>query len=277
LKLHSGIPSINMYQDLLDSELFLEMERYADSFLKEYDFLKDHYSWVKDPFHQWSRQWEYPFIFNCINEYLEDNQNTLVLDAGAGITFSPYLLSELSGVSQVVCQDIDPLLGTLYSRVNKQYKYTSPALSIGQLQNLQFNSDTFDIVYSISVLEHTDNYREIVKEFHRVIKKDGILVLTFDIGLDGVSDISPDKAQELLEFLCQYFQCEDDLAEKITKIISNSKDMLVTSRKIEKNQNNLLPWKHPFLSLIKSAFKNFSVPVKLSKDLTFYCAVFIKK
>lgn len=278
MKLHSGIPNIRMYEDLIKSELFLEIEKYADAFLKKFNFLKDHYSWVKDPFHQWSRQWEYPFIYSRINEYLNNNKcnKACVLDAGAGITFFPYLLSELNAVDQIVCQDIDQQLSGLYRQVNTECQQTSPVLSVGELQRLQFRSNTFDIVYSISVLEHTDNYLEIVKEFNRVLKKNGILILTFDIGLDGVSDISPDGAQDLLDSMNQYFQCEDYSPDAISSIVRESRNNLVTSSKIGKTQNELLPWKYPFLSLIKSALKTTSIPVKFSKDLTFYCGVFKK-
>ena len=278
MKLHSGIPDIRMYEDLIASELFLEIEKYSDVFLKKYSFLKDHYSWVKDPFHQWSRQWEYPFIYYKINEYLDTNKNkkACVLDAGAGITFFPYLLTELNAVDQVVCQDIDQQLSGLYRRVNTEYQYTGPVLSVGELQRLQFRSNTFDIVYSISVLEHTDNYLEIVKEFHRVLKTNGILILTFDIGLDGVSDISPVGAQDLLDSMNQYFQCEDESPGTISSIIDEPRNNFVTSCKIGKTQKELLPWKYPFLSLNKSAIKSASIPVKFSKDLTFYCGVFKK-
>jgi len=275
LKLHSGIPDIRMYEDLIKSDSFLEIETYADAFLKKFNFLKDHYSWVKDPFHQWSRQWEYPFIYNRIKEYLENSKSkkACVLDAGAGITFFPYMLSELEAVDQIVCQDIDQQLSGLYRQVNNGYQYPGPVLSVGELQRLQFRSNTFDIVYSISVLEHTDNYLDIVKEFHRVLRKNGILILTFDIGLDGVSDISPVGAQGLLDFMNQYFHQPPG---EIYSMIDESRHSFVTSRKIGKTQNELLPWKYPFLSLIKSALKTTSIPVRFSKDLTFYCGVFKK-
>ncbi len=278
MKLHSGIPDIRIYEDLVKSDSFLEIEKYADAFLKKFDFLKDHYSWVKDPFHQWSRQWEYPFIYNRINGYLANNKSKMsrVLDAGAGITFFPYLLSELNAVDQVVCQDIDQQLSGLYRRVNTEYQYTGPVLSVGELQRLQFRSNSFDIVYSISVLEHTDNYLEIVKEFHRVLKKNGMLILTFDIGIDGVSDISPEGAQDLLDSMNQYFQCEDQSAGTISSIIDKTRNNIVTSCKLGKTQSKLLPWKYPFISLIKSALKATAIPVRFSKNLTFYCGAFKK-
>ena len=55
----------------------------------------------------------------------------------------------------------------------------------GMLQKLDMPNESLDVICCISVLEHTDNYGEIVREFARVLKRGGLLVLTFDLSLDG--------------------------------------------------------------------------------------------
>lgn len=49
---------------------------------------------------------------------------------------------------------------------------------VANLENLPFKDETFDLVYSAFVLEHTDNYEKVITEAVRVLCKDGNLVLT---------------------------------------------------------------------------------------------------
>ena len=43
--------------------------------------------------------------------------------------------------------------------------------------NLQFASDSFDIVLCISVLEHVKDYQKAISEIHRVLKKGGDVII----------------------------------------------------------------------------------------------------
>ena len=53
-----------------------------------------------------------------------------------------------------------------------------PVYVKGDVCELEFGNDTFDVVIATEVIEHTVNPMKAIQEMYRVLKKDGILVLT---------------------------------------------------------------------------------------------------
>lgn len=64
---------------------------------------------------------------------------------------------------------------------------------------------TYDLIYCISVLEHIDNPNVSLDEMGRVLKQNGLLVLTFDIDLRGDCEIGPEKFARLVESMQNQF------------------------------------------------------------------------
>ncbi|MGH8470581.1 MAG: methyltransferase domain-containing protein [Gammaproteobacteria bacterium] len=125
------------------------------------------------------------------------------------------------------------------------------------------------LVYSVSVLEHTTDPIAIVDELCRVLKPGGTLVLTFDIGLDGVSWLAPQEAQGVLDHLARCFDRERvDLRHDL-----GTPDVL-TSDVVGKMDRNLLPWVSPFLSLVLTSVRRRKFPARLRKKLAFYCGTY---
>jgi len=53
--------------------------------------------------------------------------------------------------------------------------YNLPAkIRTGNAEDLEFDDESFDVVYSFGVLHHTPNTEKAIGEIHRVLKKDGI-------------------------------------------------------------------------------------------------------
>ena len=273
LPLYSGLPKISDYQRLLQSELFRSMEDFSGSFLQsQSEHLKRYQGkWVADPLHQWSRQWEYPFVFSRISEYAGRQGEVHILDAGSGVTFFPYFLSSRFSNSVVSCCDYDFSLGEPYSRLNRSLPGQVQFVP-GDLRSLPFQNNVFDIVYCVSVLEHTDAYHTIVPEFKRVLKEGGMLIVTFDISVDGEADIPPEKAEELLETLYRHFPRSKKVAYRNMREKVHVGD-LVTTHFIRKTNPSLLPWKYPLLTAIKPLL-NLRLPKSLYRNLTFYCESF---
>jgi len=277
MKLKSGVPTKNEYRNLITTPFFQAMERYSNDFLREFDFLRFKYKWGKDPFHQWSRQWEYPYVFAAIKNHLHERNIPApkILDAGSGFTFFPYYLSrEISGAA-ITCCDYDHKLLSFFETINKTNDNNTQQVEFqyADLHALPFESSTFDVVYSISVLEHTKDYASIIREFARVTKPGGALVITFDVALDGVSDISPQNAEDLLLTLSREF----DSGEPITSIKAQIANMgLLTTDYALQLSANILPWKYPLLSLIKSSVVNRRFPNRASKCLMVYCDTICK-
>jgi len=263
----TGIPRTASYQSLLQTPLFRAMELFSDDFLRRHAFLRDHYKWVKDPLHQWSRQWEYPYVYQAVESAVTPGSRARVLDAGSGITFFPYYLASTVKGSGVTCCDSDKGLQPLFERV------TDPMVRFiaADLHSLPFEDDEFDVIYCISVLEHTRNYARILEEFRRVLRPGGAFVLTFDIGLDGVSDISPEAARLLLKEVQRRFRYQSECPD-----IETTSEHILTSRYVIGVDAKLLPWRFPRLSLLKAMLRAKRLPVSLNKKLTVYCNTFIK-
>lgn len=275
IDLKIGIPTIENYKKLLRSDLFLKMEKFSNKFIKSNESVLVDYSkkWAKDPLHQWSRQWEYPFVHNEIYKFKKDKQvkDLNILDAGSGITFFPYLISKAINKAKITCVDIDSSLQQVFSYINKGYK-KHVNFVVSDIHKLPYKNSVFDIVYCISVLEHTRNYEEIIKEFRRILKPNGTLIVTFDISIDGNADIPPEDAKELVQTLLEYFP-EKRKNQTVELIERNKLQNVVSTKYISEFDKNLLPWKYPLLSNLKSIFK-FRLPTNNIKNLTFFCYTF---
>lgn len=268
-----GIIKIKNYNDVSRSDLFKELESFSDDFSKLQKELFPEFSkrWVKDSFHQWSRQYEYPFATDAISDL--SGGKGRILDAGSGITFFPYYLIEKYPDKQVECCDYDPKLKSQFERVNSKLNKSIQYFN-ADIRNIDKPDNYYNAVYCISVLEHTDDYDGILKELARITSKDGHLILTFDISMDGSADVSIEKAIELLAVIEKYY------VQVPGKISLSGSDLesseVLTTNYINTINKDLIPWKYPYLMFFKSLSKG-KLPKYLLRNLTCYCGVFKKK
>ena len=105
------------------------------------------------------------------------SSGTRLLDAGCGryLEFS----RELSDTVQVVGIDLEKQLDTRNGR--------SPYAIRGDLEHLPFPSDYFDVVISRSVVEHLTDPPRVFREFHRVLKPGGKVILSTPNKWDYIS------------------------------------------------------------------------------------------
>jgi SAM-dependent methyltransferase len=272
IKIPSGIPTTDDYQAVTGSGLFRDMETYSGEFLAAHPVVQASYGWVADPLHQWSRQYEYPFVLQRILDELQrrNGASVDVLDAGSGATFFPYQLESVLPGGSITCCDYDASLAPIFDAVNRE-RESAVRFEQADLRKLPFDEASFDIVYCISVLEHTNSYGEIAREFHRVLRPGGLLVATYDIGLDGVSEISPREARALNESVVATFG-NSDLADGAFDLPGDA----ITSASIGRRQPELLPWRYPLLSFLKTTLKRKRLPRRFGKNLTVLCAQYVK-
>jgi len=273
----SGFAKKEDYKNLIESKGFKEMEVFSNKFLDKNKEALGKYikKWVKDPLHQWSRQWEYPFVYNEIKDHSEKHKEIdklKILDAGSGITFFPYYVSEKIANAEITCCDYDEMLKNIYTEINKTSK-SEINLDIVDIHKLPYQDNSFDIIYCISVLEHLKGYPTVIQEFKRILKKDGKLIITFDISPDGTADISPQEAQKLLNTIHSEFKnfSEEELSIDVLQLPQD----IVTTKYIKEFDKSLLPWKYPAISNLKSLLK-LKIPKGTIRDLTFYCGSFKK-
>lgn len=271
--LHSGVPTVKEYKTFLKSKYFKEIERYSDGFIRKVGAEISSYNkrWVKDPFHQWSRQWEYPYVIAKVEEVAKKRKNIRVLDLGSGVTFLPYYLIEKLNVAEIVALDYDDSLEELFHSVNKRVSSGKVEFIYGDMRKLgNIDKGLFDIIYSVSVLEHTNDYVKIIKDSYKLLNPKGKFILTFDISLDGKDDIPVEEAKKLICSL------EKTYGKKVNiDLASILNEDSLTSEKVSKFDKSLLPWKFPIANVVKPVLKQGKLGSRYKK-LTACCIVLEK-
>jgi SAM-dependent methyltransferase len=243
--LRSGFPGMSDYEQVLASPDFSQMRGFADNFRLSNERILGHYArqWVVDPLRQWSRQWEYPYVFSRVATRLQDGAaGRRILDAGSGITFFPFLIGNSFPGAYIQCVDLDSRLIPIYGGI----RGGSPiSFCRAGLSRLPFEDRSFDIIYSVSVLEHTEERLEIIGELSRILRPGGTLLLTFDVSLDGSRSISMEQAGILGDAIAESFvTSESGLQELRSKILGPE---LLTTHAAHRIDSQLLPWRLPRL------------------------------
>ena len=261
--LPSGIPRMNEYRYVLGNmDIFGKMDYFSRHWQELHRDTMTEYgkTWVKDPLHQWSRQWEYPYIFDKISAYMQKvgtGTPVKLLDAGSGTCFFPWFVLSRFPSIQYYTLDYDTRMGEYHHQINQ--RYPNPANRVhfthSELQSIPKDDNTFDIVISISVLEHTKDYGQAARELTRVLKPGGLLAFTFDISIDGTYSIPIPTVVELLTHARTHPDLIelDDGAQSIPATIDsitqqvNSPDAVATTNMLA-YQQELFPccnWKVP--------------------------------
>jgi len=101
------------------------------------------------------------------------NNKKKVLDYGCGNGYGSFLLAEHS--LQVKAVDI---YQEVISACQKKYKRSNLSFQIVKPGRIQFKDNFFDIVVSLQVIEHVHDVSAYLSELKRVLKKDGLLIIT---------------------------------------------------------------------------------------------------
>lgn len=276
MSLQSGLITRESYKKNLTSKDFLIIEAFNDDFLKLYKDKLSNYNkkWTNDSFHNWSRQYEYPYFFAAISNFIAKNPNKKVriLDAGSGLTFFPYLLLEKFPNVEITCTDYDKMLGNAFSEINYS-KQRGVNFVQSDLREKKFQPESFDLIYCISVLEHTSDYNKILENFKSYLVPEGELILSFDISLDGYRDIPIGKAQELINTLENSFLPANQV--DLLSMANVSSDKYLTTTFAIKFDKRLSPWRFPYKNFLWS-LKQFRIP-KFYFETAFYCQVYKNK
>lgn len=243
--LPDGYPPLSVYEHIVGDSTYADMKGFSDGFRRNNATALEYYSnkWVADPLHNWSRRWEYLFVYERLKEMMNrrncDSLN--VLDAGSGINFFPhFILTRYANIS-IQCCDHDSQL-----EIDAR-KLVAPAVqavsySVQDISALTYPDAFFDAVYCISVLEHCDRYDEILVGFARILKPGGCLILTIDISLDGRSEIPREQAARLIDHLAQRFASGSDYAGMLDNC---DESQILTTAYARKVDQKLLPWRPP--------------------------------
>jgi ubiquinone/menaquinone biosynthesis C-methylase UbiE len=294
--LNTNIPTLELYTQLTSGTYFQQFLNFSDSFLnRNQKFLVDYFGkWGRDPLNQWSRKWEYPFTYFQIEKIIEEisvsnnhssseeaagnNLHSIsILDAGSGITFFPYFLKNYYQNIDITAFDYDESYIPVFRELNETENSIIEFVN-GRLDKMPFGNASFDIIYCISTLEHTENYGTILDEFHRVLKPNGKLILTFDVSELDSSDIPVPQANNLHKLILAQFEAH--ITKELNPISQNIfQENILTSKWAYKKDPNLI-WNHNVLSKIRyflgHLLKRHSIRF-FPDNLTVFCEVYTKK
>ncbi len=192
-----------------------------------------------------------PYVFSRVARVVRARPQARILDAGSGATFFPFYLRHCFPGTTVACCDSDPTLKDVFSKLNQTLR-SDIEFSTADIRALPYDDRSFDLVYCVSVLEHTDSYEEVVHEIQRV-STGGEVVITFDVCLDGTRDVRMEHLDGLLEVLAAVFgRDQSEVVREVGSQLSNP--AIVTTCKVSPN---LLPWRGPpLLHRLKSSVIN---------------------
>jgi SAM-dependent methyltransferase len=246
------------FDAVVASPRFARMEAFSEAFLAANRDTLATYArrWSADPFHHITRQWEYPFVAAQLERFAAAaGPPARVLDAGSGATFFPYFVAETyPGVSVDACDQDAMVTGTLD-------RIAHPAASrvtarVADLHGLPYEDGRFDVVYCISVLEHTRDYRAILEEFHRVLRPGGWLIGTFDVSVDDRTDIPRAGAADLLAALAERFTAVDAPGREAIALLDDPGTL--TTGRMRATHGHLMPWRRSWRHVAASLLRGRS-------------------
>lgn len=189
----------------------LEMEQHA--FLeKENEFRSPGYRWPLDALHHWSSIWEYPYVYYHLKEQtaaLGSNHGARVVDLGSSVTFIPFSIAKLG--YEVHCLDIEAAYGPDIDRAAVCVPHQPGKVDFRLISDGRFplEDGEVDAVYCVSVLEHIPDFEHTIEEVFRVLKPNGLFILTIDLDLCGYMNIGVSRYYDLRQCLAEHFDLRE--------------------------------------------------------------------
>lgn len=174
-----------MSRKKLNSNIFdiEEIARYRRYAIQMGKFDKNWFIRMFEPETKGVRVWEYGKLFERLEG--ENIKEMRILDVGSGGSRLPDYLANLEA-KEVVSLDLKKQMEKRTKKLHKKVKYVT-----GDMTKMKFADNYFDLVISVSAIEHcgtkkslVSNSKKAIKEGLRVTKKDGLFLITTDVCLN---------------------------------------------------------------------------------------------
>lgn len=167
---------------------------------------EDEYSDKYNDGFAWSRVYEYPLIFNLIKKHYGENKNILIHNTSWGF----------DGIHVSFKNDLDRLYPNVTHSDIKQSQLKNTIVYDITTEPTKDLIQKFDVVINISTLEevnfdHLKTFNNLLKQ----VKKDGLLIITFDY-----PGLQLDKFESL--FNCKLLTSENDLNGITSKLVNKT-------------------------------------------------------
>jgi SAM-dependent methyltransferase len=136
-----------------------------------------------------------------------------VLDAACGEGYGSSLLADLA--ETVIGVDLSE---EAIGHAQKNYQKSNLKFVQSNVLNMEFEDNSFDVVVSFETLEHLTEHEELIKEFKRVLKPEGKLIISTPdkkeysdkTGFDNeyhLKELYRPEFEELIKSFFDYFDC----------------------------------------------------------------------
>ncbi len=212
------IAAVSDGENKLFARAFGELERFSNKYIKEMLKIGGYpavYPWPVDNLHNWSRWWEYSFVWSHLKPLV--GKGVTILDIGPALTFFPWFLAYKG--FEVTAIDVDSRIKVWAESALEKLTCLDYSAKLrlkfvtGDIVKTKFGSSGFKAITNISVIEHIDRKHSVIEEIYRLLTPGGKLINTLDISLDGlpVGDSRPlltDEAYEFIRLLEDIFAVE---------------------------------------------------------------------
>ena len=246
---------------MLAGELWRDVSDFNAAFLERHHKPLSGYAWHwgRDPLKFWSRRWEYPYAAAATFAHSQrlGRADLRVCDAGSGVTFFPYFLCDRLGGASVSCLDYNATYAPIFAAVNRNEPDADVAFVRGGMRRMPYDTALLDVLCCVSVLEHTGQVEQIVREVARVLRPGGRFVLTFDLSQDEVFEMQPEAARRMFALLEELFEADAaELWAEARRAFDEPENLLCTPT-IRERQPHLLPWKYPRLQAVADFVRGY--------------------
>ncbi len=114
---------------------------------------------------------DHKFAYDYVRNFI--NKDSTILEIGSGDGFGTYYLSKY-------CKHIEgnDILEDVVNKANSKYGYEKCSFKLYDGKNLKYQDKSFDVVVSFHCIEHVKNVKKFLNNIKRVLKDDGICILT---------------------------------------------------------------------------------------------------
>jgi SAM-dependent methyltransferase len=128
-------------------------------------------------FYNWSKIWEYPWLwYTCLHSV--NWHETTLLDLGSEKSPMPWILATLG--AKVILVEVDPQWVPFWDRLRRELM-VDVNWFVANSEQLPVADASVDVVTSFSVVEHQLDKARAIEEVTRVLKRNGLLAISFDV------------------------------------------------------------------------------------------------
>ncbi len=145
-----------------------------------------------------------------------EDEKVQVLDAGCGFGQYSYFMAKKFKNSKVLGIDINERRIKDCLNFSESEGIENLKFDVVNLENLNY-FDEFDLVLAVDVMEHIENDVKVFENFHKAMKKDGVLIISTPSNLGG-SEVHTDADESFIEEHVRSGYGADEIKSKLEMV-----------------------------------------------------------